>query len=350
MEYKIFGAEFKAQGDKGEYEGYFSIFGNVDDGGDVVHPGAFAKTIQERGRRIKVFYAHDWSKLIGPPPEVLREDTRGLYAKGRLTLESFWGREAWALMKDGALTEGSIGYETVAGKIEVDENGVRHLREVKLYEISPVPLGMNALTELRAVKGVQGALAACKRAIPPHTTDKAPEDEAWDAAAVLRQVEGARQLRLIHAWVDEDGDPDVKSSYKLPHHLPDGRVVLKAVQAAGAALMGARGGVDIPEDDIPGVRRHLERHYHQFGRKAPWEEEAGLDVRLETLMGVAEALKEGRVLSGANKEKIQNALAALEAAMQALNTLLAAAEPEVHSALVRAEMARYYQILTRLAG
>lgn len=238
MEYKIFGAEFKAQGDRGEYEGYFSIFGNVDDGGDVIHKGAFTKTLQERARRVKVFYAHDWSKLIGPPPEVLTEDEKGLYAKGRLTLDSFWGREVWALMKDGALTEGSIGYEAVKAEPgEVDGQRVRHIREVKLYEISPVPLGMNALTELRAVKSAAGIAAA------------------------------------------------------------------------------------------------------------------GAEADLDALTALALSLKEGRVLSGANKEKIQNALAALDAAMQALNTLLAAAEPEkVHSALVRAEMARYYKILNQFGG
>jgi HK97 family phage prohead protease len=348
MDYKIVAAEFKAQGDQGVYEGYFSVFGNVDDGGDVIHPGAFAKTIQERGRRVKVFYAHDWNKLIGPPPEVLMEDSKGLFARGRLTLDSFWGREVWALMKDGALTEGSIGYEAV--KFDYDESGIRNLREVKLYEISPVPLGMNALTELRAVKAAQ-VLAQVKRAIPPHTTEMAPEDAEWDAAAVLREVEGARQLRLIHAWVDDDGDPQLKSSYKLPHHYADGRVVLKGVQAAGAAIMGARGGVDIPADDVAGVKRHLERHYHQFGRKAPWEEDADLDVRLETLTMVAEALKEGRVLSAGNKEKVQNAIAALAAAMEALQALLAAAEPEkaLHSALLQ-EAVRYQKILMQIGG
>jgi hypothetical protein len=244
MEYKIFGAEFKAQGDKGEYEGYFSIFGNVDDGGDVIHPGAFSKTIQERGRRVKVFYAHDWNKLIGPPPEVLTEDSKGLFARGRLTLDSFWGREVWALMKDGALTEGSIGYEAV--KFDYDESGVRNLREVKLYEISPVPLGMNALTELRAVKGAQAMT---------------------------------------------DGDALASA-------------VMKALNAARGAALEALGEA-----------------------------------------------KTGRVLSAGNKEKVQNAIAALSAAMDALQELLAAAEPEkqLHSALMH-EAARYQKILMQIGG
>jgi len=153
MQYKAYPVEFKA-GDKGIYEGYFSIFGNQDDGGDVMMAGAFAKTIAERAARIKVLFGHDWSKLIGPPPE-LQEDSKGLYAKGRLTLGSFWGKEAWELMKDGALKEGSIGYEAVTS--DWDQRGVRFLKEVKLYEISPVPLGMNPLTEVQAVKMFRSA-------------------------------------------------------------------------------------------------------------------------------------------------------------------------------------------------
>lgn len=334
MEYKSTAVEFKATGDEGQYEGHFSVFGNVDEGGDVVHPGAFAKTIAESGKRVKVFYAHDWLKLIGPPPATLQEDSLGLFAAGRLTLGSFWGREAWALMKDGALTEGSFGYEAV--KFDFDdrhERNIRNLREVRLIEISPVPLGMNALTELRAVKA---AIQQAKSAIPPRKTDMADEGMEWDSTAVLKECEGAKQLRMVHAWVDPDGDPDAKSSYKLPHHLPDGNVVWKGVAASGAALMGARGGVDIPADDVLGVKKHLELHYAQFDKTPPWKEEASLEVRLETLAMVTKELKEGRVLSGSSKEKVQSAIGAMEAALEALNNLLTAAEPQkiLHSALL----------------
>ncbi len=337
LEYKAAPTEFKATGDAGEYEGYFSILGNLDDGGDIIEPGAFGKTIQERANRIKVFYAHDWEKLIGPPPTVLREDARGLYAAGRLTLKSFWGSEVWALMKDGALTEGSIGYRPVKFDFETREGmdwPIRHLREVMLFEVSPVPLGMNALTSVRAVK--RAVLAAMKAAIPPKKTDMAPEDTTWDAAAVLKDVEGAAQLRLVHAWVDPDGDPDVKGSYKLPHHLASGQVVWRGVSACGAVMMGSRGGANIPDADMPGVRKHLEAHYAQFEKTPPWEESASLETYLETLAAVTAELKEGRVLSGASKEKVNGALDAMRGAIGALEELLEAAEPQKsHSALLR---------------
>jgi len=154
MEYRVSLAQFKAAGDQGIYEGHFSIFENIDDGMDVMHAGAFIETLQEREGRIKVFYAHDWDKLIGPAPDILKEDDTGLYAHGHLTLGTFWGREAWELMKDGALVEGSIGY--YAKDYKWADNGIRHLYKVDLYEVSPVPLGMNPLTELRVVKAALG--------------------------------------------------------------------------------------------------------------------------------------------------------------------------------------------------
>lgn len=236
LEYKSATVEFKATGDEGQYEGHFSIFGNVDDGRDIAHPGMFQKTITERGKRVKVFYAHDWSKLIGPPPATLKEDTVGLFAAGRLTLDSFWGKEAWVLMRDGALTEGSFGYEAVKFDFENLTGGatVRNLREVKLFEISPVPLGMNALTEIRAVK------------------------------AALE-----------------------KSSGQLP--------------------------VTSDQSDEAMVKAYLEK----------WS-------------AFVTEMKEGRVLSTASKEKVVNAISAMEGAMDALNNLLTAAEPQknLHSALL----------------
>ena len=66
-------------------------------------------------------------------------------------------------------------------------------------------------------------------------------------------------------------NPDIKSSYKLPHHLAVGEhaVVWNGVKAAMGALMGARGGVDIPDEDRKGVYNHLAKHYKQFDEEAP---------------------------------------------------------------------------------
>jgi len=93
----------------------------------------------------------------------------------------------------------------------------------------------------------------------------APLDTPWDFRAKDYTIE---QLRRACAWYDEE-NPDIKASYKLPHHLPDGTVVWRGVAAAMAVLMGARGGVDIPKKDRREVYEHLARHYRQFNKEPP---------------------------------------------------------------------------------
>ena len=280
MDKRSFPFELKSLDDQtGVFEGYAAVFGNMDEGGDVVEPGAFAKTLQERGQRVKICWQHDWREPIGKPLE-LREDAQGLFVKARLS-DTQRGRDALTLLRDGVVDELSFGYETIKSEWGKDGDGqrVHLLKELRLYEISPVTVAMNE----------QARISAVKAAIPPHTTPKADEDVAWDAGAVLREVEGREKLRLIHAWVDEEGDPDAKGSYKLPHHLADGRVVWRGVAAAGAAIMGARGGAQIPEGDVSGVKRHLARHYGQFDKEPPWESEgkmAELDGFIEALCGL----------------------------------------------------------------
>lgn len=47
--------------------------------------------------------------------------------------------------------------------------------------------------------------------------------------------------------------------------------VPRGVMAAGGVMNGARGGVDLPEDDIDRVKNHLAKYYNKMGETAPWE-------------------------------------------------------------------------------
>jgi hypothetical protein len=106
--------------------------------------------------------------------------------------------------------------------------------------------------------------------IPPHRSPRvADRDAAWDAAAEVAAAEGREELERMHAWRDDAGDPDAKSSYKLPHHRRDGTLVPRGLFAAAQRLESA----DIPSEDLPGVRRHLGRHYEEIDATPPWESE-----------------------------------------------------------------------------
>lgn len=100
-------------------------------------------------------------------------------------------------------------------------------------------------------------------AIRPHKTavDKSGN---WDGpAAVADAPNDAAVLRYMHAWVDDDGDPEAKQSYKFPHHRPgtDTPAVISAVNNALARLPTA----NIPEADKPAVERHLRKHRSDAG-------------------------------------------------------------------------------------
>lgn len=141
----------KAVSEDGEFEGYASTFGNVDQGRDVVMPGAFAKSLQARpAGKIKLLRQHDWNSPIGVLVEA-KEDSRGLFVKGKLVLESALARETHALMKAGALDSMSIGFRTIRDEMD-RAAGTRKLIELDLRECSIVTFPMNESATVSAVK------------------------------------------------------------------------------------------------------------------------------------------------------------------------------------------------------
>lgn len=123
-------------------EGYASLFGAADQGGDVVQPGAYAGSLAAlsgAGRRVKMLWQHDPGQPIGVWDEV-REDARGLFVKGRVLESVEKGREAVALLQAGAIDGLSIGYRT--RRAMKGDGGRRLLTELELWEVSLVTFPM----------------------------------------------------------------------------------------------------------------------------------------------------------------------------------------------------------------
>ena len=123
-------------------EGYASLFGARDAGGDVVQQGAYSASLAAlaaAGRRVKMLWQHDPAEPIGTWDDV-REDDRGLHVRGRLLTGVARAREAAALLEAGAIDGLSIGYRT--RRATKDERGGRLLTELELWEVSLVTFPM----------------------------------------------------------------------------------------------------------------------------------------------------------------------------------------------------------------
>jgi HK97 family phage prohead protease len=181
----VFAARTSIDAD-GTVEGYASVFGEIDQARDRVMRGAFAETLRLRGvRRIPMLFQHDPSEPIGVWLE-LREDHRGLYARGRLIPEVVRARELHALLKAGAIDGLSIGFRTVKGRID-PKTRIRSLLAVDLWEISIVTFPLLAGARVRAVKQA----AASSKICPPRLSHaRTRAEREW--AGVLRDVSGAQ--------------------------------------------------------------------------------------------------------------------------------------------------------------
>jgi len=143
----------------GIVKGYGSVFGNKDSDNDIIEKGAYKRTIKNNGSRVKYLYQHDITKPIGKMKE-LYEDEKGLVFFAEVPKTTF-GNEVLELMKYGVIDENSVGIMPV--KKDYDENGVRMIKEVKLYEISAVTIAANDEAKILEVKGESNKIDYLKK-------------------------------------------------------------------------------------------------------------------------------------------------------------------------------------------
>lgn len=166
--------------DERMFRGYASTFGNRDEVGDIIESGAFRKTIKERGpkgsNQIKVLWQHN--EPLGIPIK-MEEDEKGLYVEGKIS-KTRLGDEALELMRDGVVDKMSIGFSIPNGKAYWDdEDQVRRIKEVKLFEFSPVTFPANEMASITAVKSIEGLLAKTNLS----------EDDFCKLRSIYRQID-----------------------------------------------------------------------------------------------------------------------------------------------------------------
>ena len=176
MERKTFSAMVtKSDEAQGIVEAVWAVMGNVDEGLDVIHPGAFTKTFAEHGRNVSVLDKHQTDsvlRVLGHPMafrELGRDElpveiksscpdaTGGAWARIKFNMKTQNGSEVFHLLEAGDVREWSFGYDVLdcdfsKATKEEQEVTVRNLRTLKLWEISPVIWGRNSETATTGTK------------------------------------------------------------------------------------------------------------------------------------------------------------------------------------------------------
>ncbi len=216
---------------QGIVECFVAAFGNKDSVGDIIVPGAFDASLKRRNPR--VVWGHDWNSPIGKVLEIYEvgpKDPRlpgkmrnagigGLFARVQFNLKSERGREAFAnVVFFGADQEWSIGYKT----LKADYDNARQanlLREVELYEVSPVLHGANQLTATISIKADNGddRVTSFKKSKWPMFDRQFAEmikqehSKIWDAGG---NIKGDDQYTILTKIAEQGGVAETEDQIK----------------------------------------------------------------------------------------------------------------------------------------
>lgn len=171
----------KADETTGRVEAFVSVMGNVDLQDDIIHMGAFTKTIQEKGTDFRVLDNHSfWSILdalgtcVGIEEKPRRELPKmvqekfpdamgGLWTDTQFMLDDERSMAAFRRLKSGAINQYSIGFQIVKQDFTEEDMGdednpmpmmIRNIREIRLWEYSLVLFAANPATATAGIKNV----------------------------------------------------------------------------------------------------------------------------------------------------------------------------------------------------
>ena len=169
LHFKAMNGQMTVDEAQGIVECFVAAIGNKDSVGDIIIPGAFDKSFKKRKPR--VVWGHDWNQPIGKVLDIYEVGPRdprlpgkmkaagvgGVFAKVQFNLNSERGREAFSnILFFGEEQEWSIGYKTLDAVWDPTTQA-NVLKELELYEVSPVLHGANQLTATISIKDAKGA-------------------------------------------------------------------------------------------------------------------------------------------------------------------------------------------------
>jgi HK97 family phage prohead protease len=294
------------ESDRWLFKGYASVFDVPDRGNDIVRPGAFTRTIQHHKGRFPVVFMHEKTMIIGGTSG-LEENNKGLYLNPGFLLKGIQAAEETKILMDAGVVDGmSFSYRAIN---PVHEGKYRILREVAVGEFTVAPSSMIMHPDALIGEKLFEVLDASTRWIAeemdklsryqPNPFDSydlrvqlkaaihsslplADAGTPWDIDEAKKRVKAWAsnsetsidwsKFARAFLWVDSE-NRELIGSYKLMiGDIIDGtlKAVPRAIFAVAGVLQGARGGVDIPSSDIPGVKAAVAAYYKRMDMLPPW--------------------------------------------------------------------------------
>lgn len=152
MDYKSL--QFEAKADDSEEMKFagFASTSDLDQGGDIIVKGAWGRTLAERGSKVKMLWGHKAELMPLGKFTMIEERESGLYVEGKIS-NTAAGRDAMTLLRDGAIDSMSIGYMT--READYNDDGVRVIKDLDLFEVSLVNFPMNEKAVITSVKSLE---------------------------------------------------------------------------------------------------------------------------------------------------------------------------------------------------
>lgn len=264
-EYKTFNIESLEQKEQNSneffyFEGYASVFNNVDYDEDVILKGAFTKSLKKFNdkKKMPLLWQHNMKQPIGVA-ETLKETEKGLYIIGKLPKSGFVESDVIPQVKIGSVGEMSIGFFVKDSEVK---NGIRYIKEVDIFETSLVTIAANNQATIDSFKSANLGLPL------------APRDTQWDGSKAEQNIreytnsndKPSADYGNYFMYVDTANKQNFGAYKLLFADIIDGKphIVPRAVYAIAGALQGARGGLDVPEEDKMAIKRNVVKLYKKM--------------------------------------------------------------------------------------
>jgi len=263
-----------------------------------------------------VLWAHDYRGLPNGKALWIKNDKEKIVAKTKYANHQF-ADDVWNLKKDGFLPANSVGFipidytedekeiEKIKKEYGIKGNPKRIYTDWELLEYSnvPVPANPQALTLMvKSVKSetlkeqlieeginmgieIKDKTFLSLKSICGDRNLPINETRSWDAARAIRSVRrwassdgsgdkdkiDTEKFKRAFAWRD-DKDKENLRAYKLPFaEVINGKLtaIKRGIFSGMGAVLGARGGVDIPEPDRKRAYNFFVFYYKRMGIKPP---------------------------------------------------------------------------------